>query len=531
MRIACVYTVERGVSDEKPLPFAMYVPFGIATVATVLKKAEHDVDLLVYSEESETVEERLRAYVLEKRPEMFCFTAISTQFPFVRKLAKIVRDLDPSIYIVIGGHHPSLASEHTIATAACDAICVGEGDRAVVELARQVQSGEQPTGVPSMWIRQPDGSVEKNPLPNFDQDLDAVPYIDRGMWEPWIKHPGSHPSLLLGRGCPFRCTYCSNHAMQQLTGGRFVRLRSPENVVGEVEEIVARYPNVNSIYLEVETIAHQKEAFPLFDALQKFNARREEAGERKIAFGLNFTVTSTFIRVEERAREFLDMLGRANVRYLNIGLESGSEQLRKEVLRRPRYTNDEFIRFAKLAKEYGIGLHFYVLVGVPGETLEHYRETVRVVRATQPDMVSLSIFYPYVGTDLYTVAVEQGLVPGGELDPTGTREELDTHTERGRAALDMPGFSRRRVRIEYILFWYRCFKGHWPMRKILGHMFQSVMDGSPKTWAAWKFLNDKGIVRGMKRIARVPRRLLLRKGYQAPQEAVSQHRTNEMKAG
>ena len=62
-------------------------------------------------------------------------------------------------------------------------------------------------------------------------------------------------------------------------------------------------------YLEVETLAHQKEAEPLFDKLEELNARRE----RKLSFGANFTVTSTFIRNEAHCREFLQMLRRANV--------------------------------------------------------------------------------------------------------------------------------------------------------------------------------------------------------------------------
>lgn len=477
MKIACVYTVERGATAAKPLPFAMDIPFGMSIIATLLKRAGHDVRLLVFSPRSAYVD-ILRSYIETEHPDLFCLTAVSSQFSFIRKISEIVKEIDPSIFVILGGHHASLDSEEAIAPPTLDAICVGEGDHSVVELAAHLQRGEPVTGIPHLWIKRPDGSVEKNaPLP-FDEDLDSLPYIDREIWEPWVEHPDKFPSVLLGRGCPFRCTYCSAHAMARLTTGRVVRFRSPENICGEIEQIAARYPAANDFYLEVETIAHQKEAIPLFQKLEEFNAARES----KLRFGLNFTVTSTFIRNEHECRKFLEMLNRANVMYLNIGLESGSERLRREVLRRPRYTNAEFVQFSRLAREYGVALDFYVLIGVPGETLEDYKETVRLVRDANPKTIQLSIFYPYLGTDLATIALEQNLV---------TREDLDkASTERSRPALDLPGFSRRRVRLEYALFYLKVFRGRWPLSKILVETLQGVVSGSPRMWTSYTNIRE-----------------------------------------
>ena len=476
MKIGCVYTVERGATGDKPLPFAMDIPFGMSIIATVLASAGHEVQLLVFSPRSRYAE-TLASYIHAHRPRLFCLTAVSTQFAFAREIARLVKEIDPSIFVILGGHHASLDSEEAIQAANLDAICVGEGDGSVVELAQRIERGEPVTRIPHLWFKKADGSVEKNPPSPFDADLDSLPYIDRRMWEPWIAQPDKYPSVLLGRGCPFRCTYCSAHAMARLSEGRFVRFRSPENIVGEITEICARYPTVDNVYLEVETLAHQKEAGPLFAKLEEFNAGRE----RKLSFGANFTVTSTFIRNEEHCREFLAMLQRSNVVYLNIGLESGSERLRREVLRRPKYTNAEFLQFCRLAREYGVALDFYVLIGIPGETPADFDETVRLVREAQPKMVQLSVFYPYLGTDLATAALERGLV---------TREGLNPALERTRPVLTLPTFSRRRVRLEYILFWFKVYRGAWPMSKILAETVQAIIAGSPRLWAAYTRLRD-----------------------------------------
>lgn len=495
MKIGCVYTVERGATGNKPLPFAMDIPFGMSIIATVLKHAGHDVSLMVFSPRS-SYAEIIANYVKTERPKLFCLTAVTTQFAFAKEVARLVKQADPSIFVILGGHHASLDSEEAIKDPNLDAICVGEGDGLVTELAQRIERGEPVTGMHHLWVKKPDGSIEKNPPSPFDQSLDSLPHIDRGMWEQWISQPDRYPSVLLGRGCPFRCTYCSAHAMAKLAEGKFVRFRSPDNIISEIEEICERYPAVDNIYLEVETLAHQKEAVPLFDKLEEWNARRKV----KLSFGANFTVTSAFIKHEEQCREFLQMLQRANVVYLNIGLESGSERLRKEILRRPKYTNAEFLQFCKLAKEYNVNLDFYVLIGIPGETPEDFAETVDLCRKAQPKMVQLSIFYPYLGTDLANIALERGLV---------TRDGLNPGLERTRPALSLPTFSRRQVRFEYIVFWFKVYRGHWPMSRIFAETVQGIIAGSPKLWAAYtKFREESRVVRWVRDWHR---RLLLRR--------------------
>jgi len=478
MRIGCVYSVERAASRDKPLLVAMDIPFGISTIATVLENAGHTVDLFVCPQGENTQEDIFTDYLVTHRPKLLCFTAVSTQFPYVRYLINKTKKSVPSIYIILGGHHASLDPEEAIQVSGVDAICLGEGDQSIIQLAKALETNTPVTGIPNLWIKLEDGNLEKNPPLPFQQNLDELPYINRKMWEPWIKEPGRYPSVLLGRGCPFGCTYCSNHAMRRISTGRYTRFRSPENIVGEIEQICSNYPGVDSIYLEVETIAHQKEAVPLFLALEAFNNNRTS----KVGFGLNFTVTSTFIRNKEKSHEFLSMLKRANVEYMNIGLESGSELLRRNVLRRPKYSNVEFLRFTRLAREYEIDLNFYVLIGVPGETLADYKETLALVRKAMPRMVFLSIFYPYLGTDLYTIAAEQGLI---------SEEGLDTSAERARPALDLPGFSRARIRMEYILFWYKAYRGYWPLSKIFVETGRGIINGSPHAWKIYQYLQER----------------------------------------
>lgn len=471
LRIICVYSVEQYVSLEKPLAHASEIPFGIASIATVLKEAGHDVSVLVLTPET-PLREVLSEVIRKRQPKLFCFTAVSTQFWIMQKASEVVKQLDASIFTVLGGHHASLNSDEAIAAEGIDAICISEGERAVIELARQIGAGARPHGILNLWIKdRATGELEKNPTAALAPNLDELPYIDRRLWDEWMIDPSDYPSVLLGRGCPFQCTYCSNHAMAQLASGPFVRFRSPPHIVGEISKLCRDYPDVTRIYLEVETFgANLKASFQVFDALAEFNASRE----RKIQFGINFALTSNFVNNEARVTETMTRLANANIRVVNVGLETGSERLRDEI-KRPRYTNKELINFCQFAKRHGVEVVFYVLIGLPGETLQSYRDTIRVCRDAQPAFVYLSIFYPYLGTDLATLCLEKGLVDKADLSPTA---------ERTHSVLNLPEFSRRRIRLEYVLFWIKVYRGHWPMTKLAFHTGNSILIAHPLLYSS-----------------------------------------------
>ncbi len=460
MNILFIYSSNIATSSSKPLDTPQLAQLGISYISSFLKEHGHQTKLLVLSRVSgiqnrNTIDLCLKGF----SPKLICFTMVSTEYQFVADIARYVKTSYPDIYLLVGGPHASLAP-NKVMSGDFDALCLGEGEHPVLELVSQLERGIVPSGIPNLWIKH-GSEIEENPPRPFLQDLDSLPFPDREMWQDWIQElPESRYSVLLGRGCPFQCTYCCNHIFRKLASGNYVRFRSPDNIVKEIKELASRYPEKEEFYLEVETFSVNKEwAIGLCSKLEQFN----KTLSRPLSFGVN-------LRIMPNAdlESLFAACKKSNFRVVNIGLESGSERVRREILKR-NYSNEDIISAVTLARKYGLKVALFNMIGIPGETIADFKETVRINRICQPDYHLTSIFFPYPGTDLYFLCEEQALL----------KEPLDTELERFKATLDLPEFTKKQIQRSYIWFDYYLFKGRLPMYKILARVLKSELASKP----------------------------------------------------
>ena len=256
----------------------------------------------------------------------------------------------------------------------------------MLELTNMLEKNEFPSNIKNLWIKK-DNIIEKNQMAPFYEKLDLLPFPDRTIWEEYIDYKPNflekNISVLLGRGCPYSCTYCCNHALRKITDGNYVRFRSPQNIIEEIKLIHEKYPLENNIYLEIESFNVNKEwAIEVCNEIEKYN----KSLDTPLSFRLNIRITpnANFDTLFEACK-------RANILDLNIGLESGSERVRKDILKR-NYSNYDVIKTINLAKKYGLSYNFYVMIGIPGETIEDFKETIKICRICQPKEILLSYF-------------------------------------------------------------------------------------------------------------------------------------------
>lgn len=476
MNILFVFSHKNGISTGKPLLSQTEMHFGISYISSFLKHHGHQTKLLVITRKTEL--KFIDNLLEEFEPSLICFTAVFSEYRPIANMAKYIKNRHPKIFLLAGGPHVSLNPEEC-AEDSFDALCISEGEAATLELVKQLERNDVPSKIHNLWIKHGDVPIEKNSPNPFSHNLDSLPFPDREMWQPWIESIASPYPILLGRGCPFLCTYCCNHALRKTAPGTYVRLRSPENILDEIKEITNKLPNVKEIYLEVETFGVKIDwSIDLCSKLEGFNAKRPQP----ISFGVNLRVTPNM----PLENLFLAM-SKSNFKFVNIGLESGSERVRSEILKR-HYSNETIIDAVNLAKKYGLKIIFQILIGIPGETIEDFKETIKTTRTCLPDHYALNIFFPYPGTELHQLAREKGLLS----------ESLDTEKERARTVLNLPEFTRKQIQSNYIWFEYNVYKGHRPLLNILDRVLTAKVLSSPIMFRLFNSLLANTFIRNLK---------------------------------
>lgn len=456
MNILFIYPLNDIQSPTKPLQTSEQIQFGISYISSFLKMYGHHTKLIVLSRVLGGKNKNIiNDYIKRFHPKLICFTTVYSEYNFIADIAKYIKNRYPDIYLLIGGPHVSLNPEKVLLDD-FDALCIGEGEHPTLELVSQLEKGISPSGIPNLWIKHGSEIKKKNQTRPFLQDLNSLPFPDREMWQEWIEEgPESKCSVLLGRGCPFQCTYCCNHSLKKLASGAYVRYRSPDNIVEEINEIIIRFPTIKEIYLEVETIGINKEwAIELCSKLEHLNTTLSHP----LSFGANLRVVPN----ADLERLFA-AFQKSNFRFIQIGLESGSERIRREILKRD-YSNQDIINTARIAKKYGLKISLFNMVGIPTETIADFKKTVEINRMCLPDWHFIYIFFPYPGTDLYLLCKEQGLLK---------ESFFDARIERRKATLDLPGFPKKQIQKSYIWFDYYVYKGRKPIYKILARVFAS----------------------------------------------------------
>ncbi|MFT7518772.1 MAG: anaerobic magnesium-protoporphyrin IX monomethyl ester cyclase [Kiritimatiellia bacterium] len=440
MRVLFVHSVKNAFQPDRPLRQWEQIQFGISYISAVLQQHGHTTDVVVFNSQKSapfkaTLEEELRRF----RPDVVGFTGVFTEHSFLGRVSRYLRAHHPNIYTVVGGAHAQLYPEKALVDGDFDALCTGEGEHIMVQLLEQLTEHGTATGIDGMWFRRPDG-IERNAKSSFEADLDTMPHPDRRMWRRWVADDqNSRMTILLGRGCPFLCTYCSNHVLRKTSTGRFVRFRDPDAIVAELRELTRMWPDKRSVRLVVETIGVRKQwLYDFCDALAAFNETLDEP----LCFSANLRITPRM----DTDRLF-SQFAKANFDNVTVGLESGSERVRSTILKR-HYPNAMVVQTARSAKKHGVKLGLYNLIGIPGETRDDFLDTIALNRACQPDFHALSIFFPYPGTELWEETIALGIDP----------DAIDVEAERTVAKLDLPGFSRRQI--QHYFDWFDVYAFH-----------------------------------------------------------------------
>lgn len=421
---------------------------GVGYLSAVLKKAGHTTSLLHL--EKDVSSKWLLAQVERFAPDLVGISIITHQFAYARKYAGWIKTAFPGIPIICGGVHPTLWPQEVISESGIDIICLGEGEGPLLELVTRLEARIDFQDVPGLWVKQ-GGEIIRNPRPPLLQDLDQLPFPDREVFDfPRILRRWSGVAdVISGRGCPYNCTYCCSPSLRKLSSGlgKFIRRRSVARVIQEIHELASRYP-VKKINFDDDTFALDLNWIQEF---RKYYPRE---------IGLPFTCNA---RVEPLNRDMLSELKEAGCDTLYIGVESGSERLRREVLHR-NMTNEHIATVFATAHKMGLKTFAYNMIGFPFETPELAEETVALNRKINPTKIQISTLYPYPGTELYRLCQEHGFL---------TPESKDSYFSEG-SVLRLPSFSNEQIIHYHQVMWDLKLKKEIETRRFLRPIFTAL---------------------------------------------------------
>lgn len=300
------------------------------------------------------------------------------------EFARTYKAKHPQTVALLGGPHPTV-SPSIVRDPVVDYVCIGEGEGAILDLARAIEAGSDPSGIPNLWGKV-GGEVFSNPIRPLIHDLDALPFPDRTYYDRYpITARETSKNFISGRGCAFKCNFCANHTLQELYRGKgkFVRFRSHENVIEEIRQVQKRYPLRFVGFCDDILIINKKWLLPFLEHYRK-------------EIGLPFIST---VRAELVDEEIVRALKEAGCISCVFGIESGVERIRNEVLAK-NVKDEEIYEAARLFRKFKIRFGTYNMVGLPGETVEDAFETVRINARIRADFPWCSVLQPYPGTQI-----------------------------------------------------------------------------------------------------------------------------------
>ncbi|MFC1712124.1 B12-binding domain-containing radical SAM protein [Candidatus Poribacteria bacterium] len=357
---------------------------GLAYIAACVLEQGHEVHVIdAKSLDLSTTE--VVALAHERKTDIVGITAMTPDIIWAGKIADGIKTNGPEIPIIVGGPHVTALPERTLREfPSLDIAVIGEGERAIVELLDVISSShtlEDIHKVKGLAFRRGEQVVITEPRQPI-ADLDSLPF------PAWHLFPRqTEYTVFATRGCPFRCKFCMR------VMGSSVRTRSPENVVAEIEHNIRKY-GMRSFRFEDETFGIQRRwTERLLDMMI----------ESKIPDRI--TSWSAMSRVNIANSKVYRKMKRAGCRTVNFGIESGSQKILESVHKGFKLNNAK--RAIKVAKEAGLRVAAFFIMGHPFETRLTLIDTIRFAAKLNPDHVAIGVMVPYPGTAIWDMALEK----------------------------------------------------------------------------------------------------------------------------
>ncbi len=369
--------------------------------------------------------------------------------------------LGDAVTVLWGGLHTTLVPEDCIDHA--DALIIGEGEYPLLEVVDRMEAGEPWHDVQSVWARDPNGELVKNPIRPLMKDLDALPFRalgGPGIWlidgdrkregDPLIKHHEFR--IFASRGCPFSCAYCYNSSLKAIypDGGNLHRRRSVDSVMAELRMARTKVPNLRWVKFDDDTFVAPKSWMDAF--CQAYKAEFADLP------------WDCMVTPETARRDNLEKLIDAGLRGVQLGIQAASDHEQREVYERTS-TVEQVLAFDRMNAELGLDVKYDVIIDNPMAEKADKEALFHLLM----DMGGPYKIYLYSLTLFPKSAVTQKMIDAGLATPWDVEGYATKSFRQFRVSIDWP----RSDEDTYYLALLMLVNKHFIPKKLLWHFHGS----------------------------------------------------------
>lgn len=364
---------------------------GLAYIAAILRKNGYDVkviDAYVNGCSMPEIVTIMEQYV----PDVVGISVLTPSSEIVYEVSRNIRANFPHIKIVMGNLHATLFYEEILSMNYADYIVHGEGELTMLNLLDTLKCGGNLDDVKGISYRR-NGRIVNNPLRTHIEDLDLLPYPAWELFpmEKYSTDPRTHVKdnvvetmILATRGCPNQCTFCSSRTERNL--GSKYRMREPKLVVDEMVFMNKKHGSEVFAFMDLAFPLIKKHAVAFCNELIKLN------------LGNKFKWI-TECRVKPLDEETLMLMKEAGCVRVCFGIESGNNEILKSI--KKNFTTDDVRNAVRMARKAKLEIDGMFMIGLPGETEKHIRETIDFALKLDLRYAIFNIFVPYPGCELF----------------------------------------------------------------------------------------------------------------------------------
>tara|TARA_Y100000034_G_C6896251_1_gene413277 strand:+ start:539 stop:2305 length:1767 start_codon:yes stop_codon:yes gene_type:complete len=403
-----------------------------------LQVVNPDFEKLGLVEKDIDVFEALEQEIQEFNPGIIAISTVDPNHAFGMELLRYCKEKYPDIPTICGGPLSTLVPDDVAEEPAVDIVGRGEAEERLAELVTTYEKygkegWDKLYEIENFWIKDKDyennGIIHKNAvgLPEISQGLapDLSIFDPRHFLRPLGGRMYNMATVVWTRGCVFRCSYCANETFYKAakaTAKAYYRKKDVVPLVKELADFKEKFNLTFIMFVDDIFPLHEPELMAEFLSLYK----------KYVDLPFSVNLQPRLVREDAFA-----MAVEAGMRNICCGVESGSDRIRRRILKR-NYDDEHVKRVFKLAHKHKIRCSSFNIIGLPEEDRTDIMDTINLNREINPTSATVTFFHPYRGAPLRKKCVEDGLI-----DPDQGKHE-DVY--RSDSQLIMPQITKKELK-------------------------------------------------------------------------------------